>query len=144
MTPIQSPVGAIINAGIAIIGVVLTVVGLGLVTKLAVDRFSDDPPPFKEWVLPALFEGGQATFAVGCAFWDVPSGEPYTDEWPDEEDAAIVVGDMEGNGGLRVLALVDGPSGHTFLSGQDCAVSVDWTLIPYPDAEERPAPSDLE
>jgi hypothetical protein len=91
------------------------------------------PPPWEEWSLPARFEGHGA-LTLGCSFWDVPSVTGYSDENPRTDLVMVAISGERGD--VEALFSIDGPHGTSFVGGEKCAVSVDWSAFPE---RERPA-----
>jgi hypothetical protein len=77
--------------------------------------------------LGGLFEG-QGALTLGCAFWEVPTVQPYD---ADNQNLRTVllqsIGDRDG---VQTFLVFDGPRGTVSISGSRCAVSVDWNAFP--------------
>jgi hypothetical protein len=77
--------------------------------------------------LGGLFEG-QGALTLGCAFWEVPTVQPYN---ADNQNLRTVllqsIGDRDG---VQTFLVFDGPRGTVSISGSRCAVSVDWNAFP--------------
>ena len=107
--------------------------GVLLAGAITIVLTPDKATPDKEWTLPALFEGdGALTF--GCSFWSVPRITPYDQENPRTGFVVVQAGGDDANP-ISVLFLVDGPMGTVAVSGEHCAVSIDWRRF---STETRP------
>jgi hypothetical protein len=116
------------------LGTFLLGLAVGAAIVLGISRLTaDQAQAWEEWTLPARFEG-EGALTVGCAFWDVPSVTEYGVNNPRLD--SVVVGVSGDRGDVEALASIDGPKGTAFVSGQKCAVSVDWSVFP---TRARPA-----
>ena len=117
-----SPRLAFFNTIGTIIGALTGAVAILLLVYL---EFLSSPQVQYEWTLPARFNG-QGAITMGCALWYPASVTPYSKDNPNEQFAAVAFSTLEG-----LKAYIQGPMGSVFVEGRECALSVDWSAIPY-------------